>query len=117
MIFCFFLLSLVFLQPLFENGFWTQYNRYFGTPKHLASEFHKSPDALNVKYTVKKGTEIIKGNGICIEANDAGIVLLEETRFHVLNKNKYTILEVIPEHIGKYVGFLDLGLATQPTPQ
>jgi inner membrane protein len=105
MIFCFFLLSLVFLQPLFENGFWTQYNRYFGTPKHLASEFHKSPDALNVKYTVKKGTEIIKGNGICIEANDAGIVLLEETRFHVLNKNKYTILEVIPEHIGKQLFF------------
>ena len=105
MIFCFFLLSLIFLQPLFENGFWTQYNRYFGTPKHLASEFHKSPNALNVKYTVKKGTEIIKGNGICIEANDAGIVLLEENGFHVLNKNKYTILEVIPEHIDKKLLF------------
>ncbi len=105
MIFCFFLLSLVFLQPLFENGFWTQYNRYFGTPKHLASEFHKSPDALNVKYTIKKGTEMIKGNGICIEANESGIVLLEEQGFHVLNKNKYTILEVIPEHTGQQLLF------------
>ncbi|MDC3253940.1 metal-dependent hydrolase, partial [bacterium] len=100
MIFCFFLLSLVFLQPLFSNGFWTQYNRYFGTPKHLASEFHKSPDALNVKYTVKQGTEILKGEGICISASDAGIVLLEENGFHFLNKEKYTILEVMPEHIG-----------------
>lgn len=105
MIFCFFLLSLVFLQPLFENGFWTQYNRYFGTPKHLASEFHKSPDALKVKYTVKKGTEIITGNGICIEANDDVIVLLEENGFHVLNKEKYTILEVLPEHIGQQLLF------------
>jgi len=105
MIFCFFLLSLVFLQPLFENGFWTQYNRFFGTPKHLASEFHKSSDALKVKYTVKKGTEIIKGNGICIEANDARIVLLEENGFHILNKQKYTILELIPEHIGKQLLF------------
>ena len=105
MIFCFFLLSLVFLQPLFKNGFWTQYNRYFGTPKHLASEFHKSPDALNVKYTVKKGTEIIKGEGICISASDAGIVLLEENGFHFLNKEKYTILEVMPEHIGKQLLF------------
>ena len=86
MIFCFFLLSLVFLQPLFANGFWTQYNRYFGTPKHLASEFHKSPDALNVKYTVKRGTESIKGEGICISASDAGIVLLEENGFHILNQ-------------------------------
>ena len=105
MIFCFFLLSLVFLQPLFENGFWMQYNRYFGTPKHLASEFHKSPDALKVKYTVKKGTEIITGKGICISASDAGIVLLEENGFHVLNKEKYTILEVLPEHIGQQLLF------------
>lgn len=105
MIFCFFLLSLVFLQPLFANGFWTQYNRYFGTPKHLASEFHKSPDALNVKYTIKKGTEIIKGEGICISAKEAEVVLLEENGFHKLNKEKYTILEVIPEHIGKQLLF------------
>ena len=105
MIFCFFLLSLVFLQPLFANGFWTQYNRYFGTPKHLASEFHKSPDALNVKYTVKQGTEIIKGEGICISASDAGIVLLEKNGFHFLNKEKYTILEVIPEHMEKQLLF------------
>ena len=105
MIFCFFTLSLVFLLPLFENGFWTQYNRYFGTPKHLASEFHKSPDALNVKYTIKRGTEILKGKGICIAASEAGIVLLENDKFHFLNKEKYTILEVIPEHIEKQLLF------------
>lgn len=48
MVFCFFSICIIFLQPLFENGFWTQYNRYFGTPKHLVSEFSKSDKALNV---------------------------------------------------------------------
>ena len=115
MIFCFFILSLVFLLPLFENGFWTQYNRYFGTPKHLASEFHKSPDALNVKYTVKRGTEILKGEGICIAANEAAIVLLENDKFHFLNKEKYTILEVIPEHIGKQLLFKSINFIQIPT--
>jgi len=95
-IFCFFLLSAVFLQPLIKNGFWTQYNRFFGTPKHLASEFRKSNDALLVKYFIKKGTEEIRGEGICIEASDNKTILLEGDRFHELNKTKYNIREVIP---------------------
>jgi len=98
MIFCFFCVSIIFLQPLFKNGFWTQYNRYFGTPKHLASEFHKSPVALNVEYKVKRGTKILKGEGICIAAKEAEFVLLEENGFNILNKEKCTILVVKPEH-------------------
>ena len=65
-IFCFFLISAIFLQPLIKNGFWTQYNRFFGTPKHLASEYNKSDDALYVKYLVKQGTEEMRGEGYCI---------------------------------------------------
>ncbi len=105
MVFSFFLLSAIFLQPLFKNGFWTQYNRFFGTPKHLASEFRKSDDALLVKYFVKKGTEEIRGEGICLEATDGKIMLLEDGRFHELNKNKYNIREVIPEHTGQSLHF------------
>ena len=105
MIFSFFLLSAVFLQPLIKNGFWTQYNRFFGTPKHLASEFRKSDDALLVKYIVKKGTEEIRGEGICIEATDSKIMLLEEAGFHLLDKTKYSIREVIPEHTDKSLRF------------
>ncbi len=105
MIFSFFLLSAIFLQPLFKNGFWTQYNRFFGTPKHLASEFRKSDDTLLVKYFVKKGTEEIRGEGICLEATDGKIMLLEDGRFHELNKTKYSIREVIPEHTGQSLHF------------
>ena len=105
LIFCFFLLSFVFLQPLFENGFWTQYNRYFGTPKHLASEFHKSNKALKVKYKIKRGTELLTGEGICLSANDSKITLLEENGFHHLNKDQYTIVEVIPEQTNSALHF------------
>ena len=105
LIFCFFLLSFIFLQPLFENGFWTQYNRYFGAPKHLASEFHKSNDALLVKYKVKRGTELLTGQGICIAAKESEIILLEKNGFHTLSKEQYTILEVLPEHTNQKLFF------------
>ena len=105
MIFCFFSICIIFLQPLFENGFWTQYNRYFGTPKHLASEFHKSNYALKVQYKVKRGTEILTGEGICIAAAENEIVLLENNQFHILNKEKYTFLEVTPKQINQALIF------------
>ncbi|MCB0084756.1 MAG: metal-dependent hydrolase, partial [Caldilineaceae bacterium] len=42
--FCIFLLAGLFMRPLFEQGFWTTYNRTFGTLKHVVSEFHKADD-------------------------------------------------------------------------
>ena len=108
MIFSFFLLSAVFLQPLIKNGYWAQYNRFFGTPKHLASEFRKSDDALFVKYIVKKGTEKVRGERIFIGAADSKIILLEKDGFHELNKNKYSIRELIPEHTGMSFQFEQL---------
>ena len=104
-IFCFFLLSAIFLQPLIKNGFWTQYNRFFGTPKHLASEYNKSDDALYVKYLIKQGTEEMRGEGYCIEASENKVVLLEENKFKTLDKERYVIKETIPEHTGKELQF------------
>lgn len=105
MIFCFFLLSVIFLQPLIKNGFWTQYNRFFGTPKHLASEYNKSNDALYVRYLVKQGTEEMRGEGYCIEASENKVVLLEENGFKTLDREQYVIKETIPEHTGKQLQF------------
>ena len=105
MIFCFFLLSAIFLQPLIKNGFWTQYNRFFGTPKHLASEYNKSDDALYVKYLVKQGTEEIRGEGYCMEASENKVVLLEKNGFNTLDREQYVIKETIPEHTGKQLQF------------
>lgn len=41
-----FIVSAVFMQPLMADGFWTSYNRLFGTLPHIVSEYHKSPDLL-----------------------------------------------------------------------
>jgi inner membrane protein len=42
---------LIFLcQPLFENGFWTTYNKAFLTGEHVEREFKKSKDLLWVQY-------------------------------------------------------------------
>ncbi len=105
MIFCFFLLSGVFLQPLIKNGFWTQYNRFFGTPKHLVSEFNKSKDLLLVDYIIQKGTEEMKGQGYCIEASLSRIVLLENDKIRFLDRKDCFIKEVIPQHTGKELVF------------
>ena len=46
----FFFVSAIFMKPLFAEGFWTSYNRLFGSMEHLTSEYHKS-EALLKEYS------------------------------------------------------------------
>lgn len=96
--FCTFILLSIFLRPLFEQGFWTSYNRLFGTMKHLAAEFKRSEDMLEVQYFGKIGTHLIQGKGLCIEANQNEVILIEDNDFTVLSKDRMTIDKVIPTH-------------------
>ena len=105
MIFCFFIFMGVFLQPLFKNGFWTQYNRLFGTPKHLVSEFKKSETVLNVAYHIQIGTDQYHGNGDCIFATERQIVLLDSAKFNILDPTKCTIKKVVPNRTNKKLHF------------
>jgi inner membrane protein len=105
MIFCFFIFMGVFLQPLFKNGFWTQYNRLFGTPKHLVSEFKKSDTVLKVDYHIQIGTDQYHGSGDCIFASERQIVLLDSTKFKILDPLKCTIKKVIPNRSQKKLHF------------
>ena len=63
------------LQPMMKNGFWTTYNAQFGTQKHLASEYQKSKDLLEVDYTYMIGSETFTGKGYCVEADEKKTVL------------------------------------------
>lgn len=63
MAFFFFIAMGVFMQPLMEQGWWTTYNRAFGTMKHLYSEFRKSEDLLEVEYLGHKGSDRVGGKG------------------------------------------------------
>ncbi len=100
-IFCFLLLAGMSLKPLFANGFWTSYNRLFGTMTHLAAEFQRSEDLLEVAYFGRLGTETFEGKGYCLSASDNRAVLLENGQFRILDRNNTVITKVIPSHSGR----------------
>lgn len=105
-VFTFFCLMAWFLAPLFQNGFWTSYNRTFGTIAHLGSEFRKSEDLLKVEYKFRVASNTYTGHGFCIEASDSKVTLIEdEGNFLQISKADMTILSLIPEHTGKLWSF------------
>jgi inner membrane protein len=86
--------------PLMANGFWTTYNRSFGTLKHLAREFKESKDILQVDYSYFSGTKTVSGSGIVIKSDDSKAVIFEDGRFvEIDNKVSYSALK--PNHTGK----------------
>jgi len=102
---CFFLVSAVFLKPLIKDGFWTSYNRLFGSMKHLESEFNKSNDLLLVNYSIQEGSDLKEGQGLCISTDGSKMVLLIDDRFETLPYKNQIVKEVIPEHTAKEFHF------------
>ncbi len=102
-VFVFFCFTAWFLTPLFQNGFWTSYNRLFGTMSHLGSEFRKSDDLLEVTYLYRIGSEEFTGKGYCINADNGKATLLDENNhFLHLDPNHMVIEQVLPYHTGRY---------------
>lgn len=99
--FCLFLMAALFMRPLFEQGFWTTYNRTFGTLKHVVSEFHKADDLLELSYQAKIGTEPISGRGYCIEVTEQYAIILENGRFRRLDKTNMVLQKLLPRHTGR----------------
>ena len=92
----------VFSYPLMENGFWTTYNRNFGTPKTLYSEFIKSNDLLEATYIIQKGSAIDTGRGFVIDAdNQDKFTLLRNDSLFQFDATKQIIKQVIPTHTHK----------------
>ena len=101
MAFFFFVAMGVFMQPLMKQGFWTSYNRAFGTMKHLYSEFRKSEDLLEVEYFGHKGSDRVVGQGLVIEAEEKKAVLIKNRQFFILDAKDFVIEKVIPTHTGR----------------
>lgn len=112
--FCVSMLCFVFLQPLFRNGFWTSYNRLFGTIKHVNSEFHKSNDMLEVTYEYRTGTEHRQGKGFCLEASQQRLLLMDNGKFHPIDEAQVEVQKVLPTHTGKSFGFKDQSFVSIP---
>ena len=107
--FCVFLAWGVSLYSLglFENGFWTTYNRAFATLEHLHSEFRRSTDLLKVDYVYLEGTAEISGMGYCIESSSSKAALLTGEgrvgvgKWKLLDNGKMNVKKVYPTHTGK----------------
>ena len=99
--FCIFCAMFVFFKPLMATGFWTQYNQFFGTMKHLYSEFQKSEDLLEVEYWGRVGSQSVQGRGYVIEAKEGKATIIENGAFRILDKNSMVIEKVLPTHTGK----------------
>jgi len=61
---------------LFKNGFWTSYNRSFGTLKHLHQENKSTDKVLNVEYKYQRNGQTFEGIAVLIESTNNSAVLL-----------------------------------------
>lgn len=108
-VFGFFIISGIFLQPLMADGFWTSYNRLFGTLPHLQSEFEKAEQLLSVDYRYREATTEHKGTGFAIECTPTSATLWNESSgWFLLDGNPaspHTVLEVLPTHTNKTFRF------------
>ncbi len=100
-VFSFFIVSAIFLQPLMKNGFWTSYNRMFGTVKHLKSEYNKSDDLLLVTFDIQEGSVISKHNGYCVSTDGSKMMILKDDVFSMFPKDNQKVTNVIPVHTEK----------------
>jgi inner membrane protein len=73
------------MQPLFANGFWTSYNRQFGTIKHVARENNNTEFYVVCEYSYIKNAEIHEGEALVITSKTNEITLFDREKIFVLN--------------------------------
>lgn len=75
---------------MFANGFWTQYNRMFGTIKHVYYEFQGTTNLLEVNYFYHFNAEPKQGNALLLYATETNLTLYEDGNIIELStQNKY----------------------------
>lgn len=102
---CVFVVGAVSLQPLFKNGFWTNYNRLFGTMKHLSSEYNKSRDMLHVSFALMEGSQVDSLSGLVVRSNETQMVLFNDVGFRIYPGNGQLVRDIYPTHTGKKFRF------------
>ena len=98
-VFCFFMVSAIFMKPLFANGFWTSYNSLFGSLKHIVSEFNKSEDLIMVYFKIQHGSEITNHRGFCLEVSSSEITIITKNKqFRTYPAEGQIIKDIYPKH-------------------
>lgn len=96
---CVFIVSAVFMKPLFADGFWTSYNRLFGSLQHIVSEFNKSEDLMKVRFNIQHGSDVAEYSGFCIAVNAKEVTILnEQNQFESYPQEGQIIKDIYPIH-------------------
>lgn len=106
LIFSIFTFLSVLTYPLMQNGFWTEFNKGFGVPKSLFSEFTKSQDLLKVHYITQTGSVTNEGDGFLIACEREDLFhLWQNDTFVKIDAQATIIKSVVPEHSHKRFWF------------
>ncbi len=89
---------------LFKNGFWTTYNRTFGTLKHVNREFISSSNFLKIDYKYTFNGDVKQGTGILLESTKTSSKIWTNNKIIIIdNKDKrFKNIEVLPSKT-KYI--------------
>jgi len=75
------------MQPLFANGFWTSYNRQFGTIKHVDRENRNTEFYVVCEYDFILNAENYVGEAIVIDSKNNELTLFDRRRIFSLNSD------------------------------
>jgi len=73
------------MQPLFAHGFWTAYNRQFGTIKHVDRENKNTEYYVVCEYSYILNAETHEGEAIVIDSKPSELTLFDRRRVFTLS--------------------------------
>lgn len=97
LVFALFLGIMLFCYPLMEQGFWTTYNRQFGTLDHLNREYIGSSDLLKVEYNYMNKGKQYKGFAHLVHSEKSKAFLFSDGNLFEVN-DKMKIERIVPAH-------------------
>jgi len=97
--FMFFSVVVLSSYDLFINGFWTSYNRSFGTIAHVEREFKNSPNFVTVDFSYLFNGVFVSGTGVVVDASPfESIVFTNQNEILRLTAedNRMRDIEILP---------------------
>lgn len=77
----------IFMQDLFQNGFWTSLNQSFGSISHIHKEFKNTNNFIIVDYDYYEFGEHKKGKAYLINTTQNKLTLFNKTELFTLDKS------------------------------
>ena len=90
----FFTMILVSAYDLFANGFWTTYNRSFGTVKHISREFSRQTNFIFTEYDYFKYDHHFHGKAYVINSDEFSTTLYKKDSLFTIDNADNSVRNV-----------------------